>query len=258
MKAQEASIGSAGLTPEPDNLPDPEEELQWGERLYSEVIAEFDVETEPWAVDLVHRAAARLNRERAPAPAMEPVLLWMTTPTAFTGPGRYIYYSRGLLHLACWEEAVAFTLAHEMAHHDLGHTRLYRGKLALVRHLPASLAAAAVFAMVDHWLHGPEHEAAADARALDLCLAAGYDGLRCTQLLDSFEAYALDYHAIECVFGPEADLPPPEAEHQGWRAAAQSWLWRHRYGYPAIRARKEALLARLGAREPARSAAPLK
>ena len=251
MQAQDPRIDSVGQ-PQTGTCQDPEQELQWGEWLYGELVAHFDVETEPWAVDLVHRAAARLNEERAPAPAMEPVILWITTQTAFTGPGRYLYLSRELLHRAYWEEAVAFTIAHEMAHHDLGHTQLYRGKLALVRHLPGSLIAAAVLTMADYWLNGPENEAAADARALDLCLAAGYDGARCMELFDILEAYALDHGAIECVFGPEEVPHPREEQHHGWRTAAQSWIWRRRYGYPAIRARKEALLARLGAQESVR------
>jgi predicted Zn-dependent protease len=252
MQTEAKRIGAAGLAPEPDNHHDPVEELQWGEWLYGELVAYFDMETEPWAVDLVHRAAARLNRERAPAPAMEPVVLWMTTLTAFTGPGRYLYLSRELLHRAHSEECVGFTIAHEMAHHDLGHTQLYRGKLALVRHLPGSLMVAAVLSMADHWLNGPENEATADAHAIDLCLAAGYDGARCLELFDLFEAYALDHGAIECVFGPEEDPHPLAGDHPDWRAAARSWVWRHRHGYPAIRARKEALRARLGAQEPAR------
>lgn len=242
MEARSGANDAPSQRGQPDAGLDPQEEGLWGECLFSELLTHFDVETEPGTADLVYGAAARINQVRRPAPALLPVVLWITTPTAFTGPGRYVYLSRELLHRAYWEEAVAFVLAHEMAHHDLGHTRLFRGKLALVRHLPGSLVAAAALTMADHWLNGPENEAAADARALDLCLAAGYEGARCVALFDILEAEALDYHAIECVFGPEADAESPEA-HPGWQAAAQSWLWRHRYGYPAIRTRKEALLA---------------
>jgi len=247
METEDTTRGSVADAANPAPCCDPAEDVDWGEWLCRELVAHFDVETEPCAVELVQRAAGRLNAKRAPAAPLEPIILWMTTPTAFIGPGRYIYLSRGLLHQACCQEAVAFTLAHEMAHHDLGHTQLYRGKLALVRHLRGSLIAAAVLTMADHWLNGPENEAAADARSLDLCLAAGYDGARCLELFDLLERYALDHGAIECVFGPEEDLHSVQEGHHGWRAAARSWIWRHRYGYLPIRARKEQLLARLGA-----------
>jgi predicted Zn-dependent protease len=254
METKDPTRGSVAEAANPAPCGELGEDVEWGERLYRELVAHFDVETEPWAVELVQRAAERLNRKRAPAAPLEPIILWMTTPTAFIGPGRYIYFSRGLLHQACWEEAVAFGLAHEMAHHDLGHTQLYRRKLALVRYLPGSMIVAAVLGIADHWLNGPEYETAADARALNLCLAAGYDGTRCVQLFDVFEAYALDYHAIECVFGPEDDLTPPREGLRDWRAAAQSWIWHRRYGYLPIRVRKEALLARLNAPSRARAA----
>jgi predicted Zn-dependent protease len=225
------------------------DDLAWGEWLYRWLESCFDVEIEPWAVDLVGRAAERLNRERTPAEPLMPVVLWISSLTAFTGPGRYLYVSRGLLHRACWEEAIAFTLAHEMAHHDLGHTRIFRGKLELVRHLPGVFGAAFALTMADRWLHGPENETAADSRALDLCLAAGYDGSRCLELFDIFEAYALDHGAVESVFGPNVELNAVEGGFDRWRAAAQSWLWRRRYGYPSIRSRKELLIARLNAKQ---------
>jgi predicted Zn-dependent protease len=254
MQTNDRPAEAARTEAQPDTWVDGAEDREWGEWLYGELAAHFDVETEPWAVELMERVSRRLHRERAPAAPLEPVILWMTTPTAFTAPGRYVYYSRGLLHLASWEEAVAFTLAHEMAHHDLGHTRLYRGNLALVRHLPASLIAAAIAGMADHWLNGPELEAAADARALDLCLAAGYDGLRCIQMFDRFEAYALDYHTIEAVFGPEPDPGPRPEGVAGVSSAIRSWLWHRRNGYAPIRTRKEALLDLLEGERVARAA----
>jgi Zn-dependent protease with chaperone function len=220
-------------------------ETEWGDWLYERLVEEVDIETEPWAVELVQRVAARLNQARWPAAPLEPVILWMTSPMAFTAPGRYIYYSRGLLHMASGEEPVAFVLAHEMAHHDLGHTRFFRGKLAPLRHLPGALVLAAVQALADHWLNSAENEAVADACALDLCRAAGYEGALCVRIFDVLEAYALDYHAIECVFGPEEALQPHPEGLSRWPELARSWVWQHCHSHPPIRNRKEALLARL-------------
>jgi len=235
-------FGTISRTDDPDHA---DAETEWGDWIYQHLVEEFDVETEPWAIELVQRAAARLNQVRPPAAPLEPVILWMTSPIAFTAPGRYIYYSRGLLHMASREEAVAFTLAHEMAHHDLGHTRFFRGRLAPLRHLPGALLLAALQSLADHWLSSVESEAAADARALDLCQAAGYDVSRCVQIFDVLEAYALDYHATDAVFGPEDKLKlHPDGLH-GWSTAARSWVWNHSHSHPPIRNRKEALLARL-------------
>jgi len=44
---------------------------------------------------------------------------------AFTAPGRYIYVTGRLMEYCPGEASLAFTIAHELAHHDLGHLRYF-------------------------------------------------------------------------------------------------------------------------------------
>ena len=51
-----------------------------------------------------------------------PVVLTTSSFFALTAPGRCVYVSEGFLQtLGSDEAALAFTLAHEIAHHNLGH-----------------------------------------------------------------------------------------------------------------------------------------
>ena len=58
------------------------------------------------------------------------------------------------------EEAIAFAIAHEMAHHDLGHTRIYQEMLAQARFVPGSLTATLFLRLGQRWLNSPEQERA--------------------------------------------------------------------------------------------------
>src|SRR5262245_35807332 len=91
----------------------PRDDLECGEWLGSELVDCFGLDEDPWGVDLVENIASRLNAVRAPGPPLEPVILWAADVTAFIGPGRYFYVTRGLLHRAWWEDAAALAVAHE-------------------------------------------------------------------------------------------------------------------------------------------------
>ena len=66
---------------------------------------------------------AALNAARAPLAPMVAEVLWLSAPTAFTLPGSYIYITRRLIERCTSDAPVAFALAHEIAHHDLGHLK---------------------------------------------------------------------------------------------------------------------------------------
>jgi hypothetical protein len=71
------------------------------------------------------------------------------------------------------DETTAFVVAHEMAHHDLGHLRAFPkwlGRLAKARGVDIPFG---VLRAVEHRLYGPEWEYEADDFALQLCLKAG-------------------------------------------------------------------------------------
>jgi predicted Zn-dependent protease len=143
-------------------------------------------------------------------------VLWVREIIAFTLPGRYVYVSRRLLERCASDDPVAFALAHEIAHHELGHSHgIDEAATAVPRGVPgirAGRVALVVAALlIERRVHGPEKEADADARALEMCIAAGYDGERCIHLFDILEA------------------------------DARIWAWERLRGYLPIRERKARL-----------------
>src|SRR4051794_13992336 len=108
-------------------MKEPTDDLEFGEWLRERLLRACGTDEDPWAVQRVEEVRDRLNRARLPLPLLAVVILFEAEVTAFVGPGRYVYVTRGLLHRAWWPESVAMALAHEMAHHDLGHTRVFTG-----------------------------------------------------------------------------------------------------------------------------------
>lgn len=209
---------------------------EFGDWLYATLVAEYAQESEGWAVERVERVTGRLNDVRLACPVagtcphpLKSHILWVGATNAFAAPGRYIYITRPLLERFGDDDPVAFILAHEMAHHDMGHVRLLTPALAKVRYLPGSLLVAAVLKVLQGAFRTRAQEEAADAYALDLCIAAGYDPKVCLTAFDIMEAHLLDVRAIDAVFGPNSVChrhPPVTAR----RASLQRQLARE-YGY---------------------------
>lgn len=232
-----------------------DEEL--GVWLHDWLTEEYGVETEDWATERVGRVIAHMERVRSacPAPGASPYplaaeILWVGAMNAFAAPGRYVYITRELLQRAASDDPIAFVLAHEIAHHDLGHVSLLRGWLSRARNLPGSFLIAVTVAGLEKQIFGPERERAADSYALDLCLAAGYDGLRCLDALEIAEAHLLDHGDLDGVFGSDEELlrchsSTAALPNWGWLAEARRWGWQHLRGYPSLRERKAALLTQL-------------
>lgn len=230
--------------------------LSLDEWLRGELITAFGLETEAWAIEQVRRVGERLQARRAPALRFQCEVLWLQQMRAFTAPGRYIYLSRQLLQRLPTDDAVAFVIAHEIAHHDLGHLDAYPGYLPSLRHLPGLLVASALFHL-QGYLIGPERESEADAFALVRCLAAGYEGKRCLALFDTLEAEALDHGDLDMAYGPDVALKKPEEPSLFCRA--QFWGWQRRRGYLPIRQRKAALVKLMaGSSGPSNGAMPEK
>lgn len=129
--------------------------------------------------------------------------------------------------------------AHEVAHHDCGHLKLFRGWLDLLPRGSAGSLAAALFRHMEHRLYGPERETEADLHAVELCLEAGYDGALCLQALEILENSSLDRGDIDGVYGPENLLDPTDPGHGGTAYALQRWLWIHMRRYLPLRERRE-------------------
>jgi fermentation-respiration switch protein FrsA (DUF1100 family) len=202
-----------------------------GDEVHAQLIDAFGLETEAWATERVTRVMETLNRVRlsCPEPGAAPrvlvaEILWLQGMHAFTLPGQYLYLSRRLLERASSDDPIAFVLAHEAAHQDLGHTRLLTPTLARF-----GKTLGTVVRLAERIAYSPEQERAADAYALDLSLAAGYHPDSGLTLLSLLEQESLDLGDVEGVFGPDAP----------------SKLWEKLRGYPSIRQRKENLTERL-------------
>lgn len=196
-------------------------ERQIGEWILEEVEQEIVIEKSGWANEVVTKVAKRLNSIRPGCTLLKPVIIWIPQATAFIAPGGYLYISRELLQRLLCEDAVALLLAHEMAHYDLGHIRLFVPAVSKLQYLPGGGLLALSYLRARHLLPAPERERQADEYGLGLCLAAGYDGYRCLELFEVLSAYYLDFGDVTGVFGKEksrsdADDLLPEGIRQWW------------------------------------------
>jgi hypothetical protein len=211
-----------------------EKGLTLGEWLHQQLSETEYFETEPWALDRVERVLKRLQRARGNREPMAVEIPWLDEVTAFTGPGRYIYFSRRLFERCATDHQVAFVIAHEIAHHDLGHVHIARPTRWM--RLPGSAFFDLALHVIRRCFSQPESERDADRYAIDLCLAAGYDGWSCLELFDVLEHHALDMWNADIAYGP--DLLDHDA---GWLERVHAWLWQRKSGYYSIRCRRQAL-----------------
>ncbi len=215
--------------------------LAMGEWLHGEVMDAYGAERPGWALEQVERVMERLQRGRPADRRLVTEVLWVSEAGAFTGPGRYVYVSRRLLERCPADDAVAFVLAHEIAHHDLGHVELFAGWLWNLPRGMGSVMLAGLFRSGAKRCYGPEREVAADRHALELCRSAGYDPALCLKLFDVLEADALDHGDVDGVYGPEAAYAPEMDGTPEWRSELEVWLWERARGYPSLRERRAAL-----------------
>lgn len=236
----------------PEDLPEGEEAgFAW---LHRRLVDAYAAESEAWALDQVSRVDARLQADVPEAERLETVVLWIPEATAFTFPGRHVYLSRRLQERTRSDEVVAFIVAHEMAHHRLGHLD---APATLLANLPGPLQAIAVDLVSARWFAASaERESETDAHALNLCLAAGYDARRCLAAFDLLEEVSLDWGDREGVFGSDAAIAAAIDGDPEWMIRAKEWMAERRRGYPPLRTRKEPLLAAYEAAEAAAMAEP--
>ena len=224
------------------------EGASFGEWLHEQIDEAAHFEQEAWAVDRVRRVEDRLQGDRPQAERLFVEIPWLDLFTAFTAPGRYIYFSRRLYERCATDEHVAFVIAHEIAHHDLHHVDLFAGWAPRIISLPGAALFAFAFHALDRRLYGPEKECEADRHALDLCLAAGYDGQLYLGLFDILEQHALDMGDLDIVHGPDDDSDDELDEDAPWTTKAQIWAWQRKRGYLPIRDRRQMLVNHLQAR----------
>ena len=207
--------------------------------LHAELLDEFGMETEAWVGERLTRVMGRLNAVRTDGVPLTAHCLSIRACTAFTTPAPHVYIARVLLERLATDEATAFVLAHEVAHHDLRHLDLFRGWTELLPKGTVGSIAAAVFRNLSHELYGPTRESQADQYAVELCLVAGYDGAKCLHAFDILDNESLNRGNVDGVFGPDNLLDPTDPGQGGRAYAIQRWLWTHAHRYLPLRERKE-------------------
>jgi hypothetical protein len=212
-----------------------------GEWLHRELQEAVVFEDAPWAIDRIRRVEDRLQTGRPESNRLTVEIAWLEEETAFTAPGRFIYFSRRLYELCPTDEQVAFVVSHEIAHHDLGHVALFNGWADKITHLPCATLFALFFHGLERLLYGPQKECDADRHGLDLCIAAGYDPARCLELFDILEQRALYIGDLDMVYGPDAKSDDELDENARWTTKAQIWAWQKKRGYLPIRDRRQML-----------------
>jgi predicted Zn-dependent protease len=233
-------------------MPGPKPPLD--ERIHAILLKGFGLRTRDFSHESVERVMPALNAARAPLPPLGGEVVWMSAPIAFTLPGHYAYISRAFVECCQSDAPVAFALAHEIGHHDLGHTDRLGRVLAAegLAHAPEKLAVVAL-EIVSRLLYSRDHELAADAYALDLCRRAGFDPKKCLECFDILTRYALDHHDLDGVYGSdeEIELDPALATGALNRAYIEFRLWcaRHRRSHPSLHERRQVLLKQIAAME---------
>ncbi len=218
-----------------------EKGLTFGEWLHGAMHEVIYFEEAAWALDRINRVEGRIQAGRPPDDRLIVEIPWLDVVTAFTGPGRYIYFSRRLYERCYTDEQVALVIGHEVAHHDLGHVNMFVGWASKLARLPGATLFAFAFHALERRLYGPQTECDADRHGLDLCLAAGYDGHKCLELFNILEQYALDLGDDDMVYGPDRDSDDELDEHAPWTTKAHIWAWQRKRGYLPIRDRRQML-----------------
>lgn len=181
--------------------------------LREEIERAYVVEREGWAAERAARVTERLQADTAAGDRLETLVVWWAEHNAFTTFGSTIYISRRLFERLPDDDAAAFVIAHELAHHRLGHI-----PKAAWSWLPVRV----MLALLDHRLHGRDREAQADLLAIELCMTAGYDPERCLAALEILTHVSLDYGDVDGVLGGErrSTHPPLQARFAAARTHA--------------------------------------
>jgi hypothetical protein len=207
----------------------------FGEWLRHRVNDDTIIERDGFFVEQVARIAVQLQQDHPPEDRLEVLIPWLWFATAFTAPGRYVYFSRRLLERCRHDDAVAFVIAHEIAHHDLGHMAFFRSRLARrVGSLGAGKLVVLYFRSIQKRLYSLGNETAADRRALWLCIQAGYHPRRCLELFDTLSNYFKDIGYIDAVYGPDEMSDQELHPDADFMTKARIWLWLRRHGYLPI------------------------
>lgn len=183
---------------------------RYGETLREEIAETCFIEETGWAVEQVARVSARLQA-RASAKRFEVLVLWISSANAFTSLGSYIYISRRLLEQCASDDVVAMIIAHEIAHHELGH----------FAQIPRRLGRRLLSRITQSRMHDQQQELDADRRAIRMCLDSGYDPVKFLDIYRLLSHISLDYGDTEGVFGDAAGQSVDAHSHPSLHAREQ-------------------------------------
>lgn len=215
-----------------------------GEMLHEAVHEAYVVETTGWPVEQVTRVASRLQADLEEHERLLVEVPWIERSTAFTAPGRYVYVSRRLLEVCRTDEVVAFVIAHELAHHRLGHLDTFPDWLADIPGSQLPILMQGLYRSIEARLYGPEAEVKADILAIDLCVKAGYQAKKCLEIFDTLERIALDMGDADIVFGPD-EADDELDEDASLSTKLRIWIWQRTRGYLPLRDRRHEILRHL-------------
>jgi predicted Zn-dependent protease len=208
------------------------EDLTIGDLILDWLVSEYGRENGGETINRCERLLQTLAPgEDGPSP-WRPVVLTTSETFALTAPGRAVYVTEGFLKLTRDDDApLALALAHEIAHHHLGHvasgaSSRWRDWLGESAGLPILAAAG-----VNRLLFSAEQEYAADRDGLAQCHRAGLDLTRCLGLFDILARWESA--------GRELGVGLP-GDWLGGSTPFRAWLRERLSGYPTLTARHEA------------------
>ncbi len=160
------------------------------------VTSDDHVMGDDWSVQIAHEAFGVLKSTFPNISHHRIRVLHNPNYFAFTADGHHIFLTRTLLEICASIEMAAFAIAHEIAHHELGHVPAesegVRGRLKVamlsLRHRVWPFARARM-------------EIEADQFAIDMCIRAGLSVGECLRIFQILEKRTLDKGGIESAFG---------------------------------------------------------
>ncbi|MEM1317490.1 MAG: M48 family metalloprotease [Pseudomonadota bacterium] len=202
------------------------------------------VSNDDWSVQLANDAFTVLSNRFPELNRYRLVVLHQKFGTAFTASGDYIFVCRSLLELCSTVEMAAFVIAHEIAHHELGHIP------KIASYLPPPLKGLSLFLKSLLRVHlRARQECEADVGGMSMCVAAGLDAEKCARALQIIEKLSLDRRAISVAIGSDAFYVPDMPERTR-RRKIRSYLLFH--GYYPVRIRRVVVNRVFGLYDPLR------
>lgn len=212
---------------------------QLGQLIYNAIDEYSLFEKDTWAIERIKRVVNRLNSASQSNQEFKVVIPYLGDFMAFTAPGNHIFISRQLFQMCRNDDMAAFIIAHEMAHHSLGHFSIFPKWLKKITNINFQLLLLAPYRMVESRIYGVKRECDADKYALLHCYKRGYDIKQCLAIFDIFENHALDHGNLDTVFGSE--IEDENISNKNLFSKIKSWYHLSKRGYLPIKDRKKLL-----------------